>query len=76
MSDAIALREGTFRFRDRKAIAEKSAEERKAKEQHFREKSKLAAENESHNILMVKNLPSQVTEEILSDLFSQYPGYK
>ena len=76
MSDTIALREGTFKFRDRKELAEKSVLERKAKDEEIREKSKRAMDRESNNILMVKNLPVQATEEMLGDLFSQYPGYK
>jgi RNA recognition motif-containing protein len=63
-------------FKDRKAMAEKSAAERWKKEEHLRQKVKRAADRESSNILMVKNLPSQATEEMIGDLFSQYPGYK
>jgi RNA recognition motif-containing protein len=72
----VALRDGTFKFRDRKELAQKSAAERLAKEELLKQKAKRIAERDSSNILMVKNLPSQATEEMIGDLFSQYPGYK
>jgi hypothetical protein len=37
---------------------------------------KVVRETETNNILKVENFPVQLTEEMLSDLFSQYPGFK
>lgn len=36
----------------------------------------MTRETETNNILKVENFPLQMTEEMLSDLFSQYPGFK
>lgn len=33
------------------------------------------ADESTNNVLFVEDLPAQVTEELLSELFSQFPGF-
>jgi hypothetical protein len=75
-SDAIALRDSTFKFKDRKALAEKSLGERKAREEEQRKKQARLEQKETSHVLTVENLPVQATEEMLCALFGQYPGFK
>ena len=70
------MKEGTFKFRDRKLLAEKNLEEKRKKEEENRERKSKINERESSNLLVVENIPSKATEEMLFDLFGQYPGCK
>ena len=63
-------------FKDRKAQAEQSVQDRRGKEEETKKKLLKAQDRDSNHILTVENLPAQVTEEMLEDLFSQYPGFK
>ena len=50
--------------------------ERMAKEEEVKSRKLKAQDREDNNILVVDNLPSQVTEELMAQLFGQYPGFK
>ena len=70
------MREGTFKFKDRKEIAERNLKDRKSKEEDQKKKALKVAERDSNHILVVDSLPPQVTEALMIELFNQYPGFK
>eukprot|EP01022_Parablepharisma_sp_SALTPOND_P011806 TRINITY_DN1504_c0_g1_i3.p5 TRINITY_DN1504_c0_g1~~TRINITY_DN1504_c0_g1_i3.p5 ORF type:complete len:158 (-),score=36.43 TRINITY_DN1504_c0_g1_i3:3818-4291(-) len=71
-SDIIAKKEGTFN-----PLSKKRAKQRGMTEEEVKKKEKKEEVSEAlvNNVLMVMELPKEVTTEMLEALFSQYPGY-
>jgi len=80
-SDATAIRDGTYKPRKIIKIEARDGKEEKSKRNFLAESQKKAiqlprGDGKPRGKLLVENLPSGITNDMLGKLFKQYPGFQ